>query len=237
MPARGAARFPRGVDAMRQRKRIMTCSLPSSGLVWDEERLAARYAFLRRRRDEVTLELLYYPYWLFHVRGSATWRFFGERPLEGLLVCDACTGRCQRVSSFPEWREESVSFDGGGDPAHFAAEKLKENGEERQVSACVVPLKYGEAQAGEGAEAFALDLWRRRCNLPLGPRAAIRCTEKTSLFLYKPFWVMRPKKEPESGQGKMFVFDASTGLGGVSEYWNVVEYVLALSQRKSRVSE
>lgn len=214
----------------------MICSLPSSGLVWDEEHLAARYAFLRRRRDEVTLELLYYPYWLFSMQGTATWRFFGEKPLEILLVCDAGTGRCQRVSSFPEMREESLSFDGSGDSARFAPGMLRADGMERQVYACVVPLKVGEAQAGDAAEAFALSLWRRRCNLPLGPRAAIHCTEKRPLFLYKPFWIMRPKARPESGPGKMFVFDASTGLGGVSEYWNVVEYVLAL-QKEARGSE
>ena len=214
----------------------MICSLSSSGLVWNEEHLAARYAFLRRRRDEVTLDLLYYPYWLFHVQGTATWRFFGEKPLEVMLVCDARTGRCQRVSSFPELREESLSFDGAGDSARVAPALLKADGENRQVSACVVPLKYGEAQAGEAAEAFALSLWRRRCNLPLGPRAAIRCTEKRPLFLYKPFWIMRPKARPEPGPGKMFVFDASTGLGGVSEYWNVVEYVLGL-QKEERGSE
>lgn len=205
--------------------------------MWDEEHLAARYAFLRRRRDEVTLDLLYYPYWLFSMQGTAAWRFFGEKPLEALLVADACTDRCQRVSSFPELREESLSFDGVEDSAHFASALLRADGMERQVSACVVPLKSGEAQAGAAAEAFALSLWRRRCNLPLGPRAVIRCTEKKPLFLYKPFWIMRPKARSESGPGKMFVFDASTGLGGVSEYWNVVEYVLELQKEELRKGE
>lgn len=208
----------------------MECSLQSSGLVWNEESLAGRYSFLRRRRDEVKLELLYYPYRFFHVQGSATWRFFGRKPLEMLLVADARTGKCQRVSSFPECREERVFFEEAQTmPEGFASALLKTEEEERSVSAHVVRPLYEENSVGECAEAFAVRQWSRRCNLPLGPRAVICCTEKNSLFLYKPFWVMRPREKPESGPGKMFIFDASTGLGGVSEYWNVVEYVLSLA--------
>lgn len=42
---------------------------------------------------------------------------------------------------------------------------------------------------------------------------------------------MRPEAAPESGPGKMFIFDATTGLGGVSEYWNVVEHVLDIQKK------
>ena len=210
----------------------MDYTLHSSGLVWDEERLAGRYAFLRRRRDEVKLELLYYPYWLFHMQGTATWRFFGQKTLEMLVVVDACTGRSQRVSSVPECCEEGIRVDTDQEQDGFSPAVLKLEGDERTLSACVISPECNEEQAARSGEEFALSLWRRRCNLPLGPRADIRCMKSEPFFLYKPFWVMRPKEKPESGQTKMFVFDASTGLGGVSEFWNVVERVLQMQGRE-----
>ena len=38
--------------------------LNSTRVEWDENRLARRYAFFRRLRGRVRLDLLYYPYWL-----------------------------------------------------------------------------------------------------------------------------------------------------------------------------
>ena len=203
--------------------------LNSTGLVWNEERLAGRYDFFRRRREEVRLDLLYYPYWLIHLAGSAKWRFFGEKPMEMLLVSDGRTGRCRRVSSLPQPAEERLVFSGetdGFSPACFEAEA--ESG--TALAHVAQPLLEQSAAEAE-AEAFALAVWNRRCNIPLGPRADIRCGHREASLFYKPFWIMQPKVRPESGVEKMFIFDASTGLGGVTEYWSVVEYVKALQQK------
>ncbi len=210
-------------------------SIPSTGLSWTEDRLAGRYDFLRRRREEVRLDLLYYPYWSMHLTGSARWRIFGEKPLEMLLISDARTGTCRRVSSFPQHYEERLSFmeeKAGFSPAEFGSET-----EARSVVAHMASPLLDQEEAEAAAETFALAAWNKRCNLPLGPRADIRCTRKVSYFLYKPFWVMRPKEEPQSGSGKIFLFDASTGLGGVSEYWSVVEYVRSLQESSPVPSE
>lgn len=48
--------------------------LNSTRVEWDENRLARRYAFFRRLRGRVRLDLLYYPYWLAELRGRAKWR-------------------------------------------------------------------------------------------------------------------------------------------------------------------
>lgn len=214
----------------KERNTMHTVSLCSSGLEWDEARLSSRYAFLRRREREVRLDLLYYPYLLFHVCGTATWRFLGSRPLELLLVTDARTGKCLRVSSFPVFHEEKLTMEEEEEvKAGFVPATLESATGKRALSVHVVPYLLGREDAELSAEAFSLKAWGRRCNLPLGPRADIRCTKKESFFLYKPFWVMRPKERQKQGSEKMFIFDASTGLGGVSEYWNVVEYVLALN--------
>lgn len=210
-------------------------TLSSSGLEWDENALNGRYAFLRKRAEDIRLDLLYYPYRLFHMRGRAVWRFFGERPLEMLLVTDARTGKCLRVSSFPHVVEERLSFECAENTEDFSPARLTGESGTRHVSACVAAPTYGEEEAAARAEEFALSGWGRRCNLPLGPRADIRCTGKESLFLYKPFWIMRPKDGSDGG--RMFVFDATTGLGGVSEYWNVVEYVLELQQGGGKKTE
>lgn len=208
-----------------------TLTLNSSGLAWDTEALCARYAFLRKRREEVRLDLLYYPYRLFHLRGQASWRFFGKRPLEMLLVVDARTGKCLRVSSFPEVCEERIVFEHGNAAPEFSPARVEADGQALEASAHVAAAVLDEAEAASKAEAFAIAAWRRRCNLPLGPRADIRCSESSSRLLCKPFWIMRPKERP--AEGKMFVFDATTGLGGVSEYWNVVEYVLGMERREA----
>lgn len=200
-------------------------TLRSSGLEWDENALTERYSFLRKRKDEVRLDLLYYPYRIFYMQGSAVWRFFGERPLEMLLVADARTGKCLRISSFPRFFEEKISFE--QECTDFFAPALLETEDgTRAVRACVAAPACGEEEAAELAENFARSGWGRRCNLPLGPRADIRRIKKEAFFLYKPFWIIRPKELSDGG--KLFVFDASTGLGGVSEYWNVVEYVMKM---------
>lgn len=210
-----------------------TVTLCSSGLEWDEESLVSRYAFLRRRRSEVSLDLLYYPYWLFHVRGTAAWRFFGHRPLEMLLVVDARSGRCQRVSSVPRFYEEKLLFEQEGAEEAFLPVTLEAENGTRRLSAHVAPFLLDGKMAEQSAETFALASWGRRCNLPLSPRADISCTEKNSFFLYKPFWIMRPNSSGTQDKEKMFVFDATTGLGGVSEYWNVVEYILDRQKRQA----
>ena len=200
--------------------------LCSSGLLWDGRRLAARYAFLRRRRGEVRLDLLYYPYRLLEIHGVAAWRFFGKRPLCLLLAQDARTGACLRVPSFPALREEKLVFLPGEGRAGFCPARMEGPGLAGQAPAHVAPPSCSGEEADKEAEAFALAAWGRRCNLPLGPRADIRLTGKKAFFLHKPFWIMRPEAEPSDG--KIFLFDASTGLGGVSEYWNVAEYALSL---------
>lgn len=83
------------------------------------------------------------------------------------------------------------------------------------------------------AETFALAAWRRRCNLPLGPRANISCTGAAVVLLHKPFWLLTAQPTIKNNGNKLFVFDASTGLGGVSEYWNVVEYIMTLDGNAS----
>ena len=54
-------------------------TLTSTGVEWDEDSLAKRYAFFRKVRNEVRLDLLYYPYWVIELHGRATWRFFGQK--------------------------------------------------------------------------------------------------------------------------------------------------------------
>ena len=205
-------------------------SLRSSGLEWDGDDLASRYAFLRRRRDEVRLDLLYYPYWLFSITGVARWRFFGEKVLETLTVVDARSGKCLRAPSFPDIHEDHVRFDGGEDSGGFSVASVCAEGRVRRAATHVAGVLKDEDEARSLAETFALAAWNRRYYLPLGPRATIHCSARSASLLHKPFWIMRPRKSPESGPGKMFVFDASTGLGGVSEYWNVVEYALNLQK-------
>ena len=149
--------------------------------------------------------------------------------MEMLLVSDGRTGRCRRVSSLPQPAEERLVLSeetDGFSPARFEAEA-----ESGTALAHVAQPLLDQSAAEAEAEAFALAAWNRRCNIPLGPRADIRCGHREVSLFYKPFWIMQPKVRPESGVEKMFIFDASTGLGGVTEYWSVVEYVKALQQK------
>lgn len=207
--------------------------LNSPRVEWDENRLARRYAFFRRRRGRVRLDLLYYPYWLAELRGRAKWRFFGERPLVLLLAVDARSGRCLRISAPPALREESLVPAGTVKGEGFFPAVLEGAGDSRTVQAHVAGNHIGEECAKRAAETFALSAWGRRCNLPLGPRADIVCTDRQIALLHKPFWIMTPDGDAEQRKEKLFIFDASTGLGGLSESWNIAEYVMELRGRNA----
>ena len=206
--------------------------LLSTGVTWDEDSLARRYGFVRRIRDEVRFELIYCPYWLFELHGQAHWRLFGARSLAMLVASDARSGRCLRVSAPPVLVTErllpaSAVFCESGP---FLPARLKgPHVPEKDVRAHVVRPLCDRKTGQSNAEAFALAAWRRRCNLPLGPRADILCASNAATLLHKPFWIMTSLSPAASGRNKLFIFDASTGLGGVSDYWNVVEYVLSLN--------
>ena len=205
-------------------------TLRSTGVTWDEESLTRRYGFLRRIRNDVSLELIFYPYWLIELHGRAVWHLFGARPLAMLVAADARSGRCLRISTPPmlfmerlspaatDFAEQSPFFPAGLEGQHSL----------KNVNAHVVRPLCDRKTVQNSAETFALTAWHRRCNLPLGPRADISCTDSTAVLLHKPFWIMTARPAAENGRNKLFVFDASTGLGGVSEYWNVVEYVMSL---------
>ena len=207
--------------------------LNSTRVEWDENRLARRYAFFRRLRGRVRLDLLYYPYWLAELRGRAKWRFFGERPLVLLLAVDARSGRCLRISAPPALREESRVPAGTVKGEGVFPAVLEGAGDSRTVQAHVAGNHIGEECAKRAAETFALSAWGRRCNLPLGPRADIVCTDRQIALLHKPFWIMTPDGDAEQRKEKLFIFDASTGLGGLSEYWNIAEYVMELRGRNA----
>lgn len=206
--------------------------LRSTGVTWNEERLARRYGFLRRMRNDVSFELIYYPYWVLELHGKAVWHLFGARPLAMLIAADARSGRCLQISAPPVLTTERLRPAATDLPEQspFFPARLEGNVPENDVRAHVVrPLRNRKTVQGS-AEAFALAAWRRRCNLPLGPRADISCTDSAAVLLHKPFWLMRARPTVKDSRNKLFVFDASTGLGGVSEYWNVVEYVMALDK-------
>ena len=202
--------------------------LSSTGVAWDEERLAARYSFFRKLRDKVSLRLIYYPYWLMELHGTATWRFFGTKPVAMLLVTDSRSGRCQRISAQPVLREERIFPTGQTKSPAFFPAVLESAETTRSVQVHVAPVAYDEEDAKRQAEDFALKAWGRKCNLPLGPRAALACTNIVTTFLYKPLWLMTTEEKTQDGKDKLFIFDATTGLGGLSEYWNVAEYVMAM---------
>ena len=207
--------------------------LRSTGVTWNEESLTRRYGFLRRIRNDVSLELIFYPYWLIELHGSAVWRLFGARPLAMLVAADARSGRCLRISTPPMLFMERLSPAAtalSGQSPFFPA-GLEGQHALNHVNAHVVRPLCDRKTVQNSAETFALAAWRRRCNLPLGPCADISCTDSTAVLLHKPFWIMTARPAAEDGRNKLFVFDASTGLGGVSEYWNVVEYVMSLESK------
>lgn len=202
--------------------------LSSTGVAWDEERLAGRYAFFRKLRDKVSLRLIYYPYWLMEPHGTATWRFFGTKPVAMLMVTDARSRRCLRISAPPLLKEERLLPAEASEKTPFFPAVLENESFSLKVQAHIAPALYEEESAKRQAEDFALKAWNRKCNLPLGPRAALACTDIAATFLYKPFWLMTTEEKTQDGRDKLFIFDASTGIGGLSEYWNVAEYAMAL---------
>ena len=44
---------------------------------------------------------------------------------------------------------------------------------------------------------------------------------------------MTMKEAQKDQKEKLFIFAASTGLGGLSEYWNVAEYAMSLRDSSS----
>ncbi len=202
--------------------------LSSTGVAWDEERLAGRYAFFRKLRDKVSLRLIYYPYWLMELHGTATWRFFGTKPVAMLLVADARSGRCLRISAPPMLKEERILPAESSGTEAFVPACVKNEDFSLSVSTHIAPAVQDEESVKRQAEDFALKAWNRKCNLPLGPRATLACTNIVTTFLYKPFWLMTTEEKTKDGKDRLFIFDASTGIGGLSEYWNVAEYVMAL---------
>jgi len=210
--------------------------LHSTGVTWDEKSLLRRYGFLRRIQSGVELRLLYYPYWLLELRGHAHWRLFGARPLAMFLVADALSGRCLQVNAPPELTTERIRPEVAplpGEtpfiPATLEGDSLSLN----NINVHVVRPLCDRKTVQQQAETFALAAWRRRCNLPLGPQANISCTGAAAVLLHKPFWLLTAQPTIKNNGNKPFVFNASTGLGGVSEYWNVVEYIMTLDGNAS----
>lgn len=198
------------------------CMVRSSGLFWNRERLYGRYKFLRELREEVSFDLLYYPYWFVRLAGTVKWRFWGAKRAEQLRILDGRTARSLRLLSAPELIEETVEFLEEPAGGRFAAARVLSGGEALAVDGLhVAPFAADREEALRRGREDALREMLRFYNRPLGFRAEIEPTELEAESLYKPFWVMRAANDRD----KAFVFDASTGLGGVAEYWNVVEYL------------
>ena len=182
----------------------------STGVAWDEERLAGRYAFFRKLRDRVTLRLIYYPYWLMEPHGTATWRIFGTKPVAMLLVADARSGRCLRISAPPVLKEERIFPTGSSETETFFPAGLKNEDTSLSVLVHIAPAVQDEESVKRQAGEFALKAWNRKCNLPLGPRATLACTNIVTTFLYKPFWLMTTEEKTKDGKDRLFIFDATT---------------------------
>ena len=93
--------------------------LSSSGLNWTVPALYKRYGFLRRLKEEVFFDLLYYPYWFLSYREELSWRFFGKRQVEELRILDGVSARSQKLIQAPESVCERIVFaEGPEDCAH-----------------------------------------------------------------------------------------------------------------------
>ena len=77
--------------------RLLGQELSSSGLNWTVPALYKRYGFLRRLKEEVFFDLLYYPYWVLRYREELSWRFFGKRQVEELRILDGVSARSQKL--------------------------------------------------------------------------------------------------------------------------------------------
>ena len=214
--------------------------LPSSGLNWSIPALYKRYGFLRRLKEEVLFDLLYYPYWFLRFHEELSWRFFGKRVVEELRIVDGVSARTQKLIQDPESVCERVVFD--KTPEHFESPKRAQAGSGEGVAggrlfaqavvvrdeevlararAHVVPCTLTKDQALEKGHSDLVRDMGKFYNRPLGFWATMTSLGQEAAVVCKPFWIMRS----QSHKDRLFVFDASTGLGGVAEYWNVVEYL------------
>lgn len=206
-------------------------SLSSTGLHWDIPRLHKRYAFLRKLKETVAFRLLYYPYWFLHFSESITWPVLGTKYVDQLRIMDGRTGRSFKLISSPETAPERTSPQGTAE-GHFVLTQVA-RGEQilAQAEMHTVAALVGEEEALQRGEHDAQRELGRFYNRPLGFMAEIKTKASEALLLYKPFWIMRPLAHCAPEKQRIFVFDASTGLGGTAEYWNIVEYMFALEEK------
>ena len=209
--------------------------LSSSGLNWTVPALYKRYGFLRRLKEEVFFDLLYYPYWFLSYREELSWRFFGKRQVEELRILDGVSARSQKLIQAPESVRERIVFaEGPEDCAHpdnalktcggrQFAEALVFRGEDVLVRARahVVSCTVTKEEALQKGYSDLLRDMGKFYNRPLGLWATMTSLGQEAARICKPFWIMRSQSHEE----RLFFFDASTGLGGVAEYWNVVDYL------------
>ena len=194
--------------------RLLGQELSSSGLNWAVPALYKRYGFLRRLKEEVFFDLLYYPYW---------------------RILDGVSARSQKLIQAPESVRERIVFaEGPEDCAHpdnalktcggrQLAEALVFRGEDFLVRARahVVSCTVTKEEALQKGYSDLLRDMGKFYNRPLGLWATMTSLGQEAARICKPFWIMRSQSHEE----RLFVFDASTGLGGVAEYWNVVDYL------------
>lgn len=199
--------------------------LPCTGIVWDIPRLCRRYRFLRSMREDVYFLRICYPYWLLSLTASVTWPVLGRRDTEQLRIVDALTGKSQKILSMPEKVVEQVVPD-------CTREDLSRPFPPRKPEVCgiescpvhVVQPVLSEEEACAAATRDGMKELQKFYNRPLGIRADIRAQTAGAELLWKPFWVMRSPSHAE----RVFVFDATTGTGGTSGFWNVISYLFDL---------
>lgn len=205
-------------------------SLPSTGLHWDIPRLHKRYAFLRKLKETVAFRLLYYPYWFLHFSESITWPVLGTKYVDQLRIMDGRTGRSYKLISPPETAPERMTPQETAEGRFVLTQVAREEQILAQAEMHTVTALLGEEEALQRGEYDAHRELGRFYNRPLGFMAEIKTRASEALLLYKPFWIMRPRAGCAPEKQRIFVFDASTGIGGTAEYWNVVEYMFALEE-------
>lgn len=177
-----------------------------SPLLFDVPALTAKYRFLRKMPpDSVTFHLIYHPYWSSELHGLAQGRFFSKtlsKPLIQNRVCDAYTARHYLVHSEPVTEENALD----------AAE--------------LVPALLRQEDAATAFENLCQRDWTRKHCRVWQPHVDIQLVNHRIFLIYKPFWVMvpAPMPEPHNQDERVFVFDATTGLGGMAEFRPVLDY-------------
>ncbi len=200
--------------------------IASTGCLWSPERLRQRYKFLRKLKEAVRFDLLYYPYWVLAQAGRLKGRWFAARPLLQYRIVDAVRGKNYRISALPEEYVEHPAFTEAGFTGEAPAERRA-----RQA-----PCRLGEAEARAAADEATLREWNRKFNRAWRPKIALTLDHTDCRLLYKPYWIMAPADQPEltawpesgpetAARRRLFLFDATTGLGGLAEFWHVVEYL------------